>query len=292
MAAVPEGHFELDGFLFGGSGAGPVYVKRYDTGVAEWLSQDADSPTGNRRFFGSDQLMGPTWTFEFNIMRDDTAAGALSALGQLMTSWRARSVRSTPGALSVLRYTRGGRTRRVYGRPRRFEYDPNRTLRNGMLTASAEFVSVDPWHYDDVASTAEIRLLPNNSSGGFVFPAVFPMISTPGTEQFGTVINTGTEDTPLTIQLLGPGTDMGVEFDDKEFTVRSTLAFDQDIVLDGWEGTVRRNDGAELHGSLNRKARLTELMLKPGSTSFRLKGITTSASARAVLTWRNANPQL
>src|SRR5690606_36874626 len=113
-AAVIDGQYELDGYLFGCGQ--PVDVARMNPGPRAVTNQDAPVPGGHGRNVGRDSDDGPEWSFDLTV----TGEGAFDTLEGLREAWQAEGIAQSPGALSVLRYALPGRVRRVYGRPREF----------------------------------------------------------------------------------------------------------------------------------------------------------------------------
>lgn len=294
MAAVSEAYFELDGLAFGGSGLGPIFVEEYDTGVAEWTGQERDQPFGDYRMFGRDTLSGPTWTFKLNIVSPDENSGsalvALNALETLMRHWRAMANSKIPGATSVLRYTRAGRTRRVYGRPRRFAYNPNK-VKKGLLTADAEFVTADPYHYDDTEDVLTLNIVPPLQNG-IVLPVVLPTTFAPPSRRQGVIQNsTSDASTPLQATFYGPIIDPYVEGADFRLGLSGTIREGESVFVDTSPGNlkVQHSSGASWAGKIARNTLLKDVRIPPGSSEVSFGGTDPTGLASVRLAWRPAH---
>ncbi|MGV9509283.1 hypothetical protein ACWDQZ_27160 [Streptomyces tendae] len=78
----------------------------------------------------------------------------------LRQAWRADSVRGRAGGVAWLRHTTvGGRTRMLYGRPRKFAVGSSRLTRQGYTPVVCDFVTIDDRFYDATESVAELWAL-------------------------------------------------------------------------------------------------------------------------------------
>lgn len=294
MAAVSEAHFELDGLAFGGSGLGPIFVEEYDTGVAEWKVHDKEQPFGDYKMFGRDTLSGPTWTFKLNIISPEENSGsalaALNALETLMGHWRAMANSKKPGATSVLRYTRAGRTRRVYGRPRRFSFNPNR-VKKGVITADAEFVTADPYFYDDVEDTLDLTIAPPMGVG-VVLPVVLPAALAPPSLRQGVITSSGADaPTPLKATIYGPIINPWIRGKSWTFGVTGTLREGESLSMDSNPAnlSVMHSNGATWAGRIDRNTLMKDVRIPPGSSEITFGGADPTGLARVRLAWRPAH---
>ncbi|MEU2968958.1 hypothetical protein ABZ687_28775 [Streptomyces ardesiacus] len=75
----------------------------------------------------------------------------------LRQAWRADSVRDRAGGVAWLRHTTvGGRTRMLYGRPRKFAVGHSRLTRQGYTPVVCDFVSIDDRFYDATESAQDL----------------------------------------------------------------------------------------------------------------------------------------
>lgn len=286
MAAIlRDGDFDLNGYVIGGDKSRPVYSVGLDTGVADHRDQDELNPHGDDRYFGDDQLSGPTWTLELRTGRNVTPRTALSSLGAVMRAWR--SAPRGAGEESVLRYMAAGRVRRVYGRPRNFTFDPNLVYSHGYLAAAAQFVTADTLHYDDTEDRLTVGLIPGNA-GGLVSPLVSPLTTVAGGQRQGQVRIDGDAPAPLVITIQGPVTNPKVSSTGWQVGLTGSLAYDQSVTIDTRRRTVLRNDGADLSGWLTRATFLPEARLRPGNREIIFAGTDATGTATCTVAWRPA----
>lgn len=285
MAALRHGDFDLNGYVIGGDDSRPVYAVGLDTGVADHRGQDEENPSGDDRFFGRDLLSGPTWTFEFR-MGSATPEASLAALAGITRCWR--SAPRDTGAESVLRYSVGGRTRRVYGRPRRFSQNPNLVFIMGHIAAAGQFVTKDSLHYGDELQSLTVTLVPGDA-GGLVSPLISPLTTVAGGTRQGIIPDVGGDaPAPLTATFRGPVTNPSVSSRGWVIGLNTSLAYDQSVTVDTRNGTVLRNDGASLGGALTRRTYLPEARLQPGAQEIIYTGTDPTGTSSCTVAWRPA----
>lgn len=282
-ATLRNGDFDLNGYVIAGDDSRPVYAVGVDLGVAEHRTQDEFNPHGQDRYFGQDQLSGPTWTLELRAERNITTEQALAALAGVTRAWRAAP--DGPGEESTLRYMAGGRIRRVYGRPRAFTADPNLLYSLGYLSMGAQFVTADTLHYDDVEDRLTVGLVPGNA-GGLRAPLIGPLTTVRGGQRQGLVLVEGDAPAPMRVVIQGPVTNPVVSSTGWRIALTGTLAYDQTVTIDTRKGTVRRNDGADLGGWLSRTTFLPEARLRPGTREIVFSGTDATGTATATVHWR------
>lgn len=287
MAVLKNGQFELDGFVFGGTDPSGLFVSEYKIEAPSWRGESAQDPVGTRTLFGRDYLTGPMWEFQMH-----TAAGkeadALSLLDRAALAFQPEEKYVVPGAESVLRYARGGRTRRVYGRARKFDFDTNGFIRQGSFDASASFETSDPLYYDDALRSAVMEFTASQDLG-ITFPNVFPWAKTLSSLKTKIIPDVGgSVPCPVTIVVEGPVADFTISGDDWKITVMTSLAAGEKVTIDTRKKTVIKNTGASMAGYLTRDSRLRNVKLKPGSDKFYFRGVDITGSARCVVYWRPA----
>lgn len=281
MFDLADREWEIRGLPLGRSR--DTWVESVDIGEVEVRDHDEDNPVGNTRLFGRNHLSGPTLTFSF-WASGAGESGALSALAALRRAWAAPQA---PGELVVLKYRVGGRTRRVYGQPRKFKPEPNVTLQSGHVRAQGEFVTKDPFFYDDDLSTSGRLTLIHSSTGGVRLPQRLPYRSIPSGERQGIVRLGG--DAPSTTELTvhGPVSDPVVTLGGHAFRFTGTLLWDQSVTLDGRSMEISYHGGANLY--LSRKSYLSNLTLPPGESEIVYEGKDQSGTSWAEATWRDAH---
>lgn len=80
----------------------------------------------------------------------------LDGLNMLRQVWRADSTRGKAGRVAWLVHSAAGRTRQIYGRPRKFAVSHSRLSRQGYTPVVAEFVAVDDRFYEQTEKEAEM----------------------------------------------------------------------------------------------------------------------------------------
>ncbi|WGH21365.1 minor tail protein [Arthrobacter phage Emotion] len=281
---MAEGDFDLNGYKMGLGY--DVVVESFDPGSAEWITQDAVAPVGGRRNFGADYASGPTWVLDLATDTHD-AASARAALAGAARAWRPSGL-ATPGYEAILKYTIGGETRRVYGRPRKFAPIANGVSASGVMLATAEFVTSEAFTHAEEARSLTVGLVPVES-GGFTSPLISPITTVAGSQRQGLIDDVGGDaPAPMTITIQGPVSGPKVSSSGWYFSLPSlSLAYDQSVTIDTRKGTVRRNDGANLGGLLSRgSTRLVDARLKTGAVEFIYSGTDQTATSTATVTWR------
>lgn len=278
--------FDLDGYLFGYRQ--PVVVTEFDPGVFDVRDQDTNSPVGSSRLFGRDYVTAPEWTFSLGVNRSD-AAGALATLDALVSGWRLPSA-GAPGGESVLRYTVGGRTRRVYGRARFNRSAPERRLQQGYVEAAGQFACSDALHYDDELRSVSVSLLPG-VSGSHPLPAGLPFTFAPGGPRSGIIQAVGGDaPAPVVVTFQGPVVGPSAMVGGHLVAFPGlTLAFDQSVTVDTRAMTVTRQDGASLAGALSRHTYLPDVRLSPGQSEVVFSGSDLTGTSRCTVSWRPAH---
>lgn len=278
--------YDLDGFAFGGAFAETGFlVNDMDPGSAEIVNNDAGYPRQDGTRFGRDYRSGRTITFNIVVLPDYQVAGsgvdAQDRFGTLASAWLADEVRATPGAVSVLRITRGGRTRRVYGRSRRFAPSAERA-QFGWFSADADFQCVDHLFYGDAELATTIGMtLP--SVGGLVGPLIGPIDAESAGEGLQHLFVGGTQPGWLKMVIHGPIVDPFVEVVGQwSLKLNVTLASDDWIEIDPapWNRLIRSKSGANMAGKLTYDSRrLTQMRIPPGTQQILLRGIDPTATA-------------
>ena len=283
------GEFEIDGYRFGCDH--PVAVLDWDTGVREVRVQDVDRPGAHGVLFGRDYDSPPEWTFTVRAKNQQDKAAAFDTVSEFRQAWQGQQ---QVGGMSVLKYGLPGRERKVYGRPRRWSLDqeaPKQGINIGRIAGLCTFQLSDPRSFGaDGESTGEVSLtLVPESSGGIIFPLVFPMTTTvSGGVRAGFVSNGGDAPAPVTVTFYGPVSNPKIYGDGWEIGVTGNLAYDETVTVDALARAVRRQDGANVGGRLTRGTRLNRAALEPGQQEIKFTGGDSTGTARAVVSWSDA----
>lgn len=288
MAVLQDGDFELDGYLFSGSRRQPLYVLGFNIEPARIRVQDVPNPMAPEILQGRDQRTPPLWKFGFRVGHGGAAA-TLSRLAGLTAAWDALT--AVPGAESVLRYAVAGRTRRVYGRAREMAPDYSMLYDLGRVVSTGDFQPRDVWFYDDAAQAVTVSLVPN-STGGLKAPLRAPLTTSAGSQRQGIVTVGGDAPAPVELVFKGPITNPRASSSGWEVGLNTTIAYDQTVTVNTRTGTVLRNDGASLAGTLTRRTYLPTARLQPGVRELTFAGTDPTGTATCTMQWRNTYQSL
>lgn len=285
-----EGNMTLDGYEFGSPESSVIILESgVDTGYAANRVQDADMPRGDGVLFGSDYLESPTWSFTLGVRDDENV---YDVLNELATVWRADHIRNTPGAVSTLSFTRGGKDYVVFGRPRRFAVTPSTTADDEWQVVEADFRLLDPYVYSGTQSSLRMGLIETQSTGGVVLPQALPWNLAGGTgERKGIVTVQGYTPTPLTVRIYGPTapttlSDPEIKAPGFYVKLNTQIQSGQVVEIDTRTRTATSN-GSSMAGYLSAKSRLGT-RLNPGSTEFTFSGTDSSYTSQVEFLWRSA----
>ena len=288
-----DGQFELDGFLFGRAEDNvTVLTEGLDVGGYEVRDQDVQAPMGDHVFFGRDYLTPPTWTFTLAVHHDTNAHATLMALAKV---WRADTIRNTPGARSVLRYTRDGVTRRVYGRPRRFSVDHGDVMDGTFKIVTATFTLADNYSYADQENLLVLDLITTSSEAGLTFPTTFPWeFQSDGFTRAGQVTITTGLPTPFRVAIAGPVADTASNFKLSSTTGWSMefgtyLSPHGNISVDTSTGIAIRNS---VHYGTIRNNSDFRARLQPDTQEIVFTANDPTYTTTARITWRDVEPVL
>lgn len=291
-ALLEELSYDMGGFKFGRGT--DYYIANVDFGEVSQLNNDAPLPRGDGMRFGRDYRAGRLITFEGNILTNRRLPGdndaAANALDIFETAWDNELLRLTPGMVVPLRLDRYGRTRRVYGRPRRFAATMGSVTR-GRIPFVCDFQCIDHRFYGDTEFQENIPIIPPEV-GGLEGELIGDIISSEGGEGGSNIQILGTKPSWITTRINGPIVDPEIEFVGQwSFKLNLTVAYDQSVIVDPspWSRSVKRlSDGANYSGAFTSTSqRISGMQLPPGSHEVILKGTDTSGTASAVIYWRN-----
>ena len=284
------------GFEFGIGSEVSVDENGFIPGPTDWAVQDGEDPTNGSTMFGRDRLLGPTWLWQLHVNRTN-AEEALETLGRFKTAWHALSIRDTPGAVLPLVYRVGGRERRVFGRPRRFEAPPDNRILSGYVPVSVDFKCVDGYTYDAVEQEVVLQLGQNladsdqvDSGGGFVFPVTFPVDTLMPTRQLAQILIGGDAPAYPIVRFYGSVIGPKLITDDWVLSLDYSIAAGQWVEIDTrpWRQTVLSSDGASIAGRLGRRQRLSKIAFAPGRFEAKYVGFSSTTSTCSVR-WANTH---
>lgn len=289
MTALEDHQFELvltedepDGVPFGLKLPIHCTSDGFDPGVSEWITQDRDNGLNGATLLGRDVLAGSTFTWSLFVNGTDQEDAA-AKLAPLAGAWSNRKIRQ-PGVVSILRYRWAGRTRRVYGRPRRWSNALDNRVLSGMIPITCDFKRVSPLFFGDEPEV-DILDMVVTSAGGIVYPVVYPVTSLPSGSNEGEAFVGGDEDTYPIIRFSGPITNPELVTDAWRLKLNTTILENDWIEIDTrpWVMTVKRKSGASVAGVLDPRTRMSEIILTPGHQGFALYGDSATGTATCTI---------
>lgn len=285
-----------ESYLFGEGTRFRLSAGGLDFGSVDPEVQDAARPQGDGDLFGRDFLRGPELQFTFQA-RDGLSVWPHH--DEFKQVWRADTVRSTPGAYSILRYRQAGVTYRYLGRGRKFDLVPMQNKNDQRQNITATFKLKDPERYIEPADSSTrsltLRLVQSDPDGGIVWtpdltwPIEFRRSSQART---GEVTVGGRRAAPFKITVYGPvsGTlsKIALSGDGWAIQTSATLQHDQKLVIDTAQNTILKN-GSSVAGTLSRTSHL-DARLAVGHQFVTFKATDPTNTAYAVLTWLDTVP--
>lgn len=247
--------------------------------------------------FGEDFEGAKTATFEIAVLTDravDPHVAGSDALSDFEYVWKHRSLRNKSTRYAVLRSQLvPGRTRRAYGRPRRYAEAAGRLTRKGMTPIVCDFVAEDGRWYDDAAQVVSASLV-SPVDGGLIAPLVTPLTSIPATSGASAMTVRGKKDTWPVVTFHGPVTNPSLDFGPFTIGLTTTIPDGQTVTVDTrpWVRKVTRSDGASLAGALTHDTPpLRKCLLDPGTYQLVYIGTDQTGTSYAEVSWRNAYPR-
>lgn len=286
--------WELGGVVFGIDC--PV---DHETDVAPpplgWRTDDQPNPGGDGINMGADYIDPASWSFKlFTNCQNET--DALAALMDLRKAWRGDAYRKEPGKATTLRYRLAGRTRVVFGRPRRFEHPWGAEYLYGKIPITADFQTVSDLFYDDFENWIDVTFR-EPTTGGFVTPVTAPLqTAETGLSNGPFVFAVGGEQATSTmVDFVGPLDAPGLEIDGEPYIqLKKDVPAGVTVTVDArpWVNSVLRSDGGGAAGMLSPRSRMPKMLLEPGSHSATLLGSTPTGTGKAKIRWRPAYPSV
>ncbi|MGP4916248.1 hypothetical protein ACTXJ9_11155 [Brachybacterium tyrofermentans] len=213
-----------------------------------------------------------------------TRAEADRVTSGFMRAWR-RDLSVAPGVLTPLLVQTGDTARLVYGRAGRISPPvPDSVLmRQGLVEIVCEFRVMDPVVYDVSPTGLTISVVPR-SLGGIIAPIVTPVTTTlrSGVE-YRMLDVPGDAPAPLTVTFHGPATDPQVKIGGTVVGISGSIAYDEDIVVDGQTRTVQLATGAPAGHRLSRVSRLDQLAAPPGVHEIAFTATDRTGTARVTV---------
>lgn len=289
MSSTPlvNGQYEISDFLFGedGTNAPPIRVEEFTPNSPDIENTDTPNPDEDGLRMGAEYIRGRLLEFKINIL---TQGSALDVLDGFEAAWDGDAYRMLPEAYTTLRMRRGGRTRRVYGRPRRFSASTKRST-SGWVPVTADFQCIHHYYFDDLPRADTVSIVPP-STGGFTVPFTVPLAvsGSPGSRT-GSITVGGTKPSWPIYTITGPITYPTVKVIGLGAIPFATyLNGNQFLVIDTrpWIRRVVRNDGVNMAGLIDPFASsLKDMWLPPGTWNFVLEGIDPTGTAQLLIEW-------
>lgn len=291
--------FDLDGLLFGRLTDIIVEREGFQPGTASLETADVPHPTTDGVHHGKDFRREGTWAFSFTIDGKDEE-DAWRIYNELATVWDAEETRLAAGAVLPLRYCLAGKTRRVYGRPRRFTPANLSMVHSGRIDIEADFTVSYPLFFDDAEQQFGPFIIgvPLELDAGIPVPFIPPFISDAGTTSSSSELIIGGEaKTPLVIEIKAVADQLSgslVKVDDY-----FTAAFQEPVVptnpvtMDArpWVREISTASGGNV-AVVPRITRLSKMWLPPGGHELTFTGEDISSTATVTVRWRNAHKSL
>jgi hypothetical protein len=291
LIEMPELAYELDGEFVFGEGT-PYLVTNVDYGTATLTTNDTIAPRGDGMLFGRDFRSGPEFIFSVAVVPEYPIFGngveATDLWGKFKSRWRSDKVRATPGATQLLRLSRNGRIRRVYGRARRCDPQPEFDA-NGWWIGTASFQVMTDYFYGDEERTNSVTIVPPGA-GGYLVPPDDPWTSIGVSYEPGVIHVGGTDPAWMTFMIRGPITRPVVEIVG-HWAIGLNLVLHEGewVGIDSrpWQRGVRTSAGVDIAGALLPGSPvLSAVNLDPGSYEVVLRGTDETGTASMTAAWR------
>lgn len=289
MAELGEKQFELDGVVFGLGCPIEVEASGWTPGQAALRTSDADNPGTDGVRPGRTLKGASTWGFSLytNAANEDEA---WASLAQLAAVWD-NEVRFNPGEVVPLRYRVAGKTRVVYGQPRRWTISPNNASLQGMIQIEADFLVVDPNFYEDELQSMPFTLgAPLELDAGLLVPFIAPFTTAAGAGQRqSSILIGGDAPTPISVTFSGEVSEAAVRIGGWTAALVDPVTPGDPVTIDGrpWvrSATYRSGGGAQVSA---RVTRISKMILPPGQHEVIFTGIDPNGQSTVLVSWRNA----
>lgn len=302
-ALLDDYQFELEDVPFGIDL--PVHLAEdgFNPDMGGWRTQDFEHPTGDGGVPGRDFKEIGSWGFKLFTIAEDPVA-ALEDMAQLASVWPPEWLVETPLALVPLRYRLAGRTRRVYGRPRRWTAPPSNQLMNGYIPITCDFSVFNPLFYDDVEQTFDITIGQGTTGGGGLrSPLTAPMRTTGVSKPASRYLEVGGDRATWPVIELQGGINPWVEISGTEMRQGREVPFiwrcralrsmnwDEKVTVDTrpWVRSSTINGG---YARLSPDSRLAGMKLPPGRHFVRFGSDSAATPSTITVRWRDANSSL
>lgn len=306
---LAEGEFKLTysangvhpgaNFTFGTVRTGYYLLDDFEVKDTDPTVGDTPLPREDGVRYGQDFTTGATITFEVGVDTVDAGStllarhGAnLDAVSVMKQAWDAKALRARVATPAVLSTTQGGRARRWYGRPRKFEKAASKLTRQGYTPVVATFAVAHTGSFDDVEQSVRVDMAPPPHRGiKGPLKAPLAMVGESTARAPGEIIVGGNRATWPVISITGPISQPVCELVGRwKLQLDLTLKAGEKVTIDPrpWVRTVLRGS-ASVAGLITRGSPLLEnLLIPPGRQDFVLRGTDATATAFMTVAWRDA----
>lgn len=214
-------------------------------GPAELTNEDGQRARQDGASFGADFRGGRAIDFEIGV-NGPSETEALDRAAVLTKAWRGDSIRKTAGELATLTIKQPGRTRVVFGRPRRLAPVGTSFQHQGYLSYIGDFACTDDVFYSST--------LTSTTGGAFTVAGDLPAW-------------------PIVV-VNGPSTNPVVNFGAFSLALNYTIPSGKSVTINTvpWVRSVKTSDGLSIPGKLVRTTRLSRASLAPGGHTVSLTG--------------------
>lgn len=274
----------LNGVTFGQSHREIVtVVGGFEQAGADVRAQDVESPVGDWTMMGRDYLSAPAWTFKVLVRN---AGNVYARLEELAAAWRSDVTRSTPGAVDTLTYGVNGTEHIVYGRPRRFQIQPQDVWDNTYREVVAQFQLSEPTVYDAAVSSVMLETS-SPPTAAWTLPGVLPWVATGEAGHRPGFLDAGVGG-PFEVDFVGdpavPTSGMRLDGPGWALALRYPLGPGQVVHVDTRARTVTV-DGVPSVSALTSTSRLSAT-LPGGSPEVFVQASDRGTLAHAIIQWR------
>lgn len=286
------GQYELDGLVFGTRSPWLVkndfLVQTFDVTEGSIDSPDTSYPNEDGTKFGVDFHSGMTINFDIALWK--RGQSGYDDVSRFLSKWRDPKFRVKANQVTPLRICRGGRIRRIYGRPRRCKPTYG-AIERGWAPITADFQCSDSSFYDDEITNHDIGLV-NPPNAGLTLPTTAPVRIQQYAGAYTNIIVEGDKPTWPVFVIKGPVTDPGFALDNLwSCRVLVSLAHDDTLVIDThpWSRLTTINNNINASGKYTSNSPIMrEMAFAPGLHDLVYTGIDPTLSSQLSISWRSA----
>lgn len=298
--ALKDGQFQLGTTVFGDETIYPCEPPEF--GPADLTINDVPRPGLDGLRIGRETRQGRTLTFQIGVLGHGNGRPSTDVLfdrlAALEREWNFEGpdglyqYRAFPQLVLPLTYRRGGVSRRVYGRPRRFAPVYPDTMAQ-WIDVTCDYQTIDHYSYSESVYYTTVGTV-SVSKAGLRAPIRTPirLISTTSPINPNPIQVGGTAPAWLRFYIFGPISQPVIEVGNAfKIELKVDIKYDEWVLIDPtpWGQLVRRGtDAANLAGYLSwTTPRLSQMKVAPGSYRIKLTGNDPTGTAYVYIDWRN-----